>query len=129
MKLLIFTTVVCAVVAGIVALSRHNRVVAAVRADVGPQGVMLAPNGTLIDWDDIFGVTLLTRHRKLPPRTDFAFLLETERGPCSLSSRSGAAQRFLAECHRLPGFAHRSVVATLAEPRSQRTLCYRRGLA
>lgn len=80
------------------------------------------------DWHGIEAVTVLTRHRRWPPRTEFALVVDAADGSSyALSSRSGQAQRFLAEAHRLPGFPHRRVVEVLAVPAAQREQCWRRG--
>ncbi|MEZ5266182.1 MAG: hypothetical protein AB7W59_30295 [Acidimicrobiia bacterium] len=80
------------------------------------------------DWHGIEAVTVLTRHRRLPARTEFALVVDAADGASyALSSRTGQAQRFLAEAHRLPGFPHRRVVELLAVPAAQREQCWRRG--
>lgn len=114
---------VMAVVVAVVSQRGGGR---AERADARPDGLVAARVGA-VAWPDIFRVTMLTHHRRFLHRTEFAFVVECEDGRrCTLSSRDGAAQRFLAESHHLPGFAQRAVVARLAEDRSGSDVCFQR---
>jgi hypothetical protein len=125
MSVAVFVGVVAAVVV-VVALAARRGTPPTERADV-QSGGLLAGRAGPVPWPQIYRVTMLTHHRRVPSRTEFAFVVECEDGRrCTLSSRDGAAQRFLAESHRLPGFSHSAVLSRLGEARSATHICFQR---
>ncbi len=129
MATLVFASIVGLAALALTLLSRQGRP-SLERSDVGADGIVLSSGSRTLTWASISQITLLTHPNRYRGRTEFAFVVEGDGGTrCGLSSRTGAAQRLLAEAHRLPGFEQQSVVEHLASPRPVEHRCYTRSTA
>lgn len=93
--------------------------------DVDGDGLRLSGEAApLVRWDEVWEVVVVTRREVRG--TWFGFEVRVEgHGLVTVAGPGGLGERFLAECHRFPGFDHHGLGDALAS-RRPRLVCFSR---